>query len=272
MPNFLEINGFAVDVADGGFSQADVEIASAPSRSPGLTFQDNRRGLKRVFTVTTPLLTPANADALENWLLGVGWHIGFDTGHASDHGLHPDAGYTGILTTALAKFGTRSWKGVNSTDDIAYRYPVRTRSNDWTASGWHYQSAWQHWAIVSKQGVVTKYLAGAVSGLTLGFHTNSTPTSNAIKSALESQSTSGVAAANIYFDDLCFFPWALTAEMVAALAARTAAMSPLPSVYLSGECIRETGPVTVRASIESQAAENVDTDTRRSVSFKLEEV
>ena len=272
MANFLEVNGFAVSVADGGFMQADLEIASAPGRSPGLVYQDNRRTLKRQFSVTTTLMAPADAEALENWLLGIGFHVGFNTGYASEHGLHPDAGYTGILTTALSKFGTRSWKGVNSTDGVGYRYPVRTRSNDWTACGWHYQSAWQHWAIVSKQGSVTKYLAGAVTAASLGFHTNSTPTSNAIKSALASASTAGVAAANVYFDDLCFFPWALTAGQVAALAARTAAMSPLPSVYVSGECIREAGPITMRASIESQSAVNVDTDTDRTVSFKLEEV
>lgn len=284
MADMLYVNGYSVPIADMQLVRSHEEVGSQSAQSAGLITQDNRRGVKRAWACATPPMSGPDADALENFVEGNGWRISFDDGYASKNGLQPDGGYTGINQTADKRLGTRAWKTTSNAHTLAYRFPVKTRSNDYSIFGWHKVAGWNHFAIVSKQGVVVRYLNGEVDGVSsFGFCTVTSPTANAILATFTSAEYSGVAANPMYLDDLCLFPFALTAEMVAGIASMgieaDLPMSDLPNVLVTGDFVREnpgagvvcrafvTGVDYVWGTVSGAFAANM-----RVVSFRLEEV
>ena len=130
MTDFLYLNELSVPVAFAQASQANQEHGAYFGRSLDGTGRRTSRAQKRMWSVATPPLDLADADALEGLVLGKGHHWPFDSHFYSSKGLGPDSGYsagTVIGTTTPSPAVGAGYLEVPSAGSIAF---VDARENE----------------------------------------------------------------------------------------------------------------------------------------------
>lgn len=277
--SFALLNNYEPPIAELAEDTVEVGLEDERSAGIGMQLQTDTRAFKRRWSGKTSLMGGVEAEAFKLWLMGQCWNLSFEKGIQGEGGLSPDTGYASVIVST-AKYGTYSVFGVGGATVARYRIPIRTRSNDYGALMWVRDNGvgtWQHVAISSRQGVITRLLDGvSVGGLSC--LTVDVPTSNALRFTLVATQPGGSASLGLRFDDVVLFNWPPTTEQIAAHRTASRAFSEAPLLELSGDVLQETGPVLVRGFVESEDYVQVQDPTlgwdnnQRVVSFSLEEV
>jgi len=261
--SFVLINNYAVPVGVDDASEVQTSIGDS-DRTVGGAMIRSIRATKRTWTITTPPLAPALADAIKHLLAGDGdvWHFN-ESGSDWQWSVKGVGKASGSGTSLVAgKFG----RGVR----IAAAGQVTFTTNTgavWSVMLYYYTGgAWHHYIVrsdgakwvdgVSNNAASTPFIANTSTTTTLG--------------------DSG-AAGNQDFDDMVVLPYLVHAGMAAAFGTSAYAFSDLPNLNLRGDIHSETSAVEVTcvADISGdfvQAGYSGSLAAGRSYGFDLEEV
>jgi hypothetical protein len=272
------LDGYTVPVQAESLVKSHVEIGS-DERGYGGTLDASRRALKREWQFDTTYLTDAEAEFVENFIVGRGWKWSFDTSMWSDYGgVGPEVGYeSALFTSGTPKFGTSTSQNslrlnaaAVANGGISYKLPWWTASNTYTlmyyvysshasdaAGGW---AAWNHMVIVNNKGTITVQRNGANYASALPAHVTATTSGSFTTYKIMGRNIADTAwTADMWIDDLVILPYAMdltyaTARYTFAGGTTTGSSSnlafgDLPLHKLTGTAITESGPVTVRGKV-----------------------
>lgn len=283
---YLKLNNWEVAIANAQAKTVRTQVG-AQDRMLSTRLQRGERGWPREWTLATPPMTAAQAEALENLLLGRGHTFSFDSwGLTADGtGLGANAGYAAQLITSAPtpKYGARALK-VNSSGGSCAWTVTLPDSTSWSMMWWHNHNnspanTWTHYAVTCTAGSYRVFTDGVLTYGPSGTPPTS-PGNFSVSSStfsLLGKQTNGTNSANSNFDDLVILPWAAPAELVAAVASSSLAFGALPGMLLTGDIVQETSGILVTGAEVSSAAVQAFIDgawasNHRVVSFKLLEV
>lgn len=240
---FLTVNGLELEVLD---EQADERNDSVESweRSAGFALTGTTYARKRKWTVQTPPLTLAEAQAYIGWVQGLGHYWSFDypyLKYSTEGGVAPTLGGSSAVSTSTPKFGTRCLNVASGQNCV---FPTSFSDTDMTWALWKRPSSgsgsgtYNHFAQV-RGSSNTSYVDGSPASISSWFSVSS--------GDLTIQGEDNAAsAAEARYDEILIVPYQMTADMVAALAARTSAIVPFPFVSVAGDMIPEAAGVTCK--------------------------
>lgn len=251
---FLSINGWEIDILDGSFSVADVDVGVRGAGYGGSS-RDARRAIGVQVKATTIFQDQWLSMPLEELLRGNGHHFSFDetlyADTASGRGVGPEAGYSASLVTAAPapKYGTRCLK-VPSATTISWivnaPYDDPSGSGECTVMVWFWNGAsWDHYVYCQAPAGVSLFKNGAyLSGAAPGNVSATVASDGSATVTLEGQNFAG-ANADAYFDDLVILPVSLdpnadgvVTDAISGFYANTQAFSNLPRLDVGGDWYR----------------------------------
>lgn len=269
MADFCAISGWDVQVKLDGGSHAGETIGSV-QRAASSSMHKDVREEKRVWRLQTPLLTIAEANAIENLVKGKGWHFPFnDSMYGAQSNLGPVKGYTGcsiITSTPSPKYGTGCLK-ITSSNSATWDAQLGT---EYTVMAWTYTGAvWAHYCLVNDGSGEDPYIDGS-AGLTIS---NITISDGQV--TLWGKGRDG-SPDDREWDDLVILPWAAPSSLIAAVAADDEAFSDLPHLKLSGDMVPDTTAIDVvgkflNSNYAFARLDGVASNRVRDVSFELVE-
>ena len=275
---FLTLNGWEVSVAHEKAAEK-FEIIGQGSRSFLGTYRDTRRAEKRIWSITTPPIVEATAEAVKGLVLGHGWHWNFNSDlYAENKGLAPDTGYEATLSATQTKFSSAyschldgdAGAGAN----VEYDCGV---TGDYTISVWQYDTgaaAWAHLVVVydADTTTATKYINNS-SGSTI----------NCIVVAagvveLEGEDPDGNNE-DVYYDDLVICPYKWPAGLITAVynGGTGLEFSGLPRLNMGGDITKTDTAIEVVGSLNGSSltqgyVDGTWHDNLRTLTFDLIEV
>lgn len=251
----LSINGLDIAVADAHLTQSrELVGGKADERSPHGVLQDHQIAIKRKWSVSTAPMAAADGLALKHWLIGEGHVIPFALNHQALDGLSPSTMVDGKLVADSILGRSYAWNigphaASPSTDIIKYPMAVGTAGpQNFSMTCWYKSTAdtggvWKHMAFVNVNGVSDSYVDGVASGNPLDFYTVSSSLGGpafwvVTHTFRASRASSGTLDTTARIAELCLFPFSLSADQVAALAARTRSLPGLPVMEATGDMLR----------------------------------
>jgi hypothetical protein len=251
----LVLNGHTIPVLDGSPSWTYEEIGPVGASIKGWT-RDAVRTRRRVFTATVPYHNADKRDEIIHLVSGRGHHIPFDTSLYSDGGVGPNSGYSCTLgtTAPTPKYGTRR---VNVGSGTALSYVVEAPLGDVYSVLWWYNlsnttpgaNTYLHHAVTKNAAGTVVYYENAVAGATINNYSVAYATPSLTVSLEGQEAPGGGATAGAFFDDLVILPFDISATMVASIYGAGRAFSAMPLLNLTGDILREPGPVLVRGKV-----------------------
>lgn len=288
MSEFLTINGYEVEVSSGGVSGSYDEGADRARAFSG-RYLSTVRYEKEEYSLSSPLLTKADAIALRGLLRGLGHCWSFDNDLYSSKGLGPQAGSTATQSASGGKFGGRAI--------IANVVFAANVTQDWTVLLYRYWHAWKHWAMRSDGAIYlngvrddtldTHWLSVDGSGNVtitgeLWWIDSDTVAADRTLVASDTVVASSTGAEwltrllnrapedTIQYDDLVIVPYAMTDEMILSFEDSGAPFSPLPRLNASGDMLERD--IVCECLVERWPYQKVGDGVRQTVSFGLMEV
>lgn len=266
---FLTVNGLTVQVRKDSWSESNDDVQTTGRAVNGTYFRDVV-AYKRGWTGETPILTGTTAAALRDWIKGRGDYASFESSTRTSRGLTPSGTGTANTSTSEKKFGTRSLL-ISSGGTAAYAFGSGYASR-WTVCVWKRTASnvFTHYAI---DDAGTQYKAGAVHTPSGSDSVANWLTSSSGTFTLLGKDIAGTNSASAYYDELVVVPYRMTSTQIAALAARTAALSSVPSaVLVGGDCVGGT-EIACIGTVSTLNNNPTGADaTKASVSFEFSEV
>ena len=286
---FLKLNNYEMPIAAESVSIQRSRVGRT-GRSYSGTYTSDEKYSKRTITASTTPMTYEDAVAHEGLILGRGHSFSFDDGLYSSRGLGPNRGY-GAQWNPTGGITNDSYVDSEEANTLSWTIPS-VFQGDWCVSVWlQWNSDWQGWVGRGNGSTVQTFYRWGVNGSHGGTGGNydgtpeatSTFTGDFDISTGTSFSLKTVRSQEI--DGLQIFPYHPTKSMTSSwkdmrsYPAQTTFInpfSPLPSLYLSGDCIPEDqievfGTVTavdyVQGTIDGSFQSNLVT-----LEFTLEEV
>jgi hypothetical protein len=239
---WLTINGLEVDAREsGGFQIQDESIRTFKTAADGSiqgTFVKERFSID----FKSDYLSPDDGNALIGWITGRGHQWSFTVAlSTSTPSIYSDDGglkFTGATTgDTSAKFGSHHLIVHPSGSGVATATFGSERN--WSVALWHRPQggSWDFYAVTSKAGVEAYYTVTGVTANMFPFFAV-TAASGFLRLTLQGENTSGSSATASY-DSVRMVPYALTDDMVSALAARTAECPAPPYIGLDGDSLSD---------------------------------
>jgi len=248
---FLTVSGFAVPISATGVS-LERQGHGEQAISYGGKQQPPRWGVTRVFDLSSPLTTRADAQALSGLISGDGHFIPFDTTLYSTKGLGPNIGYTITMSAAGGAVGG-GYVQVTSAQTLTYTFSAPIDRTFMVCK--FVGAAWVHYALTydASTGTTVQYKNGVPHTPIAGDSVANWFSYNATYGywQLEGKTIAGVAG-NARYDQMVMAPYVMTAEMIAAFDTEILTtglpFSPLPALRVSGDVIPD-GPQLYVGSI-----------------------
>tara|TARA_B100000519_G_scaffold132739_2_gene114712 strand:+ start:14402 stop:15235 length:834 start_codon:yes stop_codon:yes gene_type:complete len=275
---FLKLNNYLVPVAAESVSIQRSSIGRT-GRSYGGTYTSAEKYSKRTISGSTTPMSYADAMATEGLILGRGHSFSFNEGMYSSRGLGPNRSYASIWHPTGGEDNGPYLETKGTTLELEWRIPSMF-SGDWCVSFFYYDAAipeWQGWAALGNGAATQKFYRWGTGYSGLQGSTAAFDSEFAVDSA-----GYFTCATDSKIDDMQFFPYHPTVNMleswkdVRTAGTHTNPFSPLPNLYLSGDCVPEDqievfGTVTaidyVQGAIDGSFQSNLIT-----LEFTLEEV
>lgn len=229
---FCEINGFAVDIADGEWSESSEDIG-AMGRAHSGAYRRTRWARKRTFEGATGVYDESDGEAIRSLLRGDGDSWDFDDSTYWERSARGTGIYSGSATRTTSspapKFGAACIE-VSSGATLTFATDL---GSDWTITHWKDASGGGVWNFFGLTSTGDYYVNGTKntgadpdqwSGVTSG------------RAFLRGENNSN-SASDAYYDEVIVLPYVATDAMISALAGRTAAVPGLPRVELGGDCV-----------------------------------
>ena len=275
---FLKLNNYEMPIAAESVSIQRSRIGRT-SRSYSGTYTSDEKYSKRTITASTTPMTYEDAMAHEGLILGRGHSFSFNDGLYSSRGLGPNRSYASIWYDNGGENNGPYLETEGATLDLKWGIPS-IFSGDWCVSLFYYDlppGEWQGWAAAGNGTATQKFYRWGTGYSGLQGSTADFDSEFAI-------GTDGVFTCDVdsSIDDMQFLPYHPTANMLAswkdvrATGTHINPFSPLPNLYLSGDCIPESqievfGTVTavdyVQGTLDGSFQSNLVT-----LEFTLEEV
>lgn len=254
---FLTLNGVEIPVLDGNASRSRVLIGERGRAFDG-TFRSSVRARKRQWSLATPVVTKAEADAIVGLVEGQGHHWSFDADLYSDKGLVGTGAGASVGTTSPSpKFGAGRL-GITTGNTATFALSL---GGAWTVMVWQWDgAAWDHYVVTSAGH---KWVNGIRNDA-------ATTTWLAVSSGTLTLSAPSAAA---YYDDLVALPYVIPAAWAEVWGVATSAFSALPRLAMAGDI----GTATVEGELGAEAYTQAQVDggwrdNALTVEFTLSEV
>ena len=246
--SFLTLDGIAWPVAKDKAEKDILEIGYYGTAIDG-SFIGTRRNIKRQWKLTTPPLSPSDALALKNLLLGLGHHWSFDTSVYSDKGLTLSSGglFQIITSSPTPKFGAGclqigSGVQVNAVGGINPYAGAFASTFSYVVWFWN-GSSWDGYAGSVNQGTaVALYKNGASLGAFFPGFVGYVPASGSL--VLYGRNYLGTAQIS-YFDDLVALPYLARNADLAVWSNAAIPFGALPQLVPGGDLIDVPVPPAV---------------------------
>ena len=238
---FLKLNNYEMPIAAESVSIQRSRVGRT-GRSYGGTYTSDEKYSKRTISASTAPMTYEDAMAHEGLILGRGHSFSFNDGLYSSRGLGPDRGYASRWHATGGEDNSGYLETFGSSEEISWS-TSSVLTGDWCVSFFYYDSTvpeWQGWVALGN-GTTTQSFYRWGTG-----HTGIQGSTTDFDSEFD-VSTNGKFStdADNKIDDMQLLPYHPTANMlgswkdVRTAGTHTNPFSPLPNLYLSGDCIPE---------------------------------
>ncbi len=235
MTDFLDVNGWHIDVMVGN-GKRGVERLGGRSRAASGLLRTTDRAQKRSFQCCTPPYSQEIAESVEGLMRGLGHHWSFDESlYSAVKGLGPDAGYLCTIgSTGTTKFSSNKLIASVTTNVVIASY-ILALGNKWTVMWWQQSGTsgtWHHYVMRSSGN---NWIDGVSSGSSIA---SVVASSTGVQ--LKGVTVGGATGTTQCYDDLVALPYYLADAAIPSFAARTAAFSDLPRLFVSGRLDSES--------------------------------
>ncbi len=223
------LNSWPIPVREGQGERSVGYIGGVDSRALSGQERTTFRAQKTLFKGSTPLIQPDIAKGLEGFLRRQGWRFPWDSDlYSALSKVSPASGYTVYLdTTGTLKFGPKKLLSLVTTSTVILQYDLGL-TGTWTIMWWQQSGTsgtWHHYTLRSS-GVPWVDGVAAVNAQSV------TVASGIVK--LWGHSATGTTGTQQCFDDMVVVPFYVPDDALPYFAARTAAFSDLPRLFLTG--------------------------------------
>ncbi len=233
MADFLTLNGFAVPIAD---SLQQFDVVGDPTRRAidGHALLGENRRLRR-WTMRTPLIEHADAEALRLLIIGKGHYWSFDDAAIeravySSRGVR-DAAQAGTPAISVeSKYGANALE-LNVGEDVSWTGLDVNSTTRFTSMVWVKTTEGGGYDHHIRTSGGLRYVNGILDGAP-SLNGMMTTTSTSFVLRYPSSGTSDVA---VEFDDLVVFPFVITAAMALAFGTAVLPFSELPVLLADGD-------------------------------------
>ena len=252
---FVQVNGFEIQVKQAGRKIDEPGVIA--NRSTSATLRKHRRSVKTGLSFETIPLTEADAEMVENLLLGQGHYFPLDSDlYSAQKGLGPNAGYACTLgATTPNPPGSWSTRYMEVAAGATGAVWALGYTGDWSVMGWQYMTdtiTWYHFTVVydADTATYTEYIAGVAGSIHDTWRALITAGSLTLKGYAHDDNT----ADDVCYDDLVVVPFKLDAETISwhYNSGTGRAFSALPRLSVTGDALKTTTPKTMIANITNQ--------------------
>jgi len=247
---FVQVNGFEIQVKQAGRKIDEPGVIA--NRSTSATLRKHRRSVKTGLSFETIPLTEADAEMVENLLLGQGHYFPLDSDlYSAQKGLGPNAGYACAISATQYKVGSRSMYVASGATGAVWALGY---TSDWSFMCWQYRDgAWYHVVVVydADTTTYTEYVDGAAGS---GIHDTWRALIASGSLTLVGKAYNDNASEAVYYDDVVAVPYKLDAETITwhYNSGTGRAFSALPRLSVTGDALKTTTPKTMIANITNQ--------------------
>jgi len=229
MANILRISGIPIAVLTDGASHQTSQIGENERAEDGSKLI-NRRALKETYKFKVAHLSPTDAIATRELILGRGHTWNFDTHFYSSKGLGPSV-LTNTVINATSKYGAGGAQQTASSGRIRYA-ALPANGTKWTVMVWRKvgAGAFTHYVVTSTTKAGSQaYVGGVLTSDATSWLTTST--------SLGTVTLDADAASTTNLDDLVILPYEVPSSWPASVVAYGAAFSQLAYLDCDGDLI-----------------------------------